>query len=232
MLAIAIVIVIFLCLILPYDQLRPLISPGNNWMQMRSLPVPEFWHRFETLCRFLFLQPCHNVISSVDSCPGKTLMWGQALGQRERERERDSGGGVFSSCLRSPLTVSSSHLSMLTTIWSYYLSCCDRFMCDVLDAHWGCFRVEWREVCAGHMKLLMGCWCSFGGGCERKIRKSIFMIATSGEWKGNKCRERWGMTNIPDLTQTRDVMVYDSKPICYQGVISSLIHTVRVLFSK
>lgn len=47
--------------------------------------------------------------------------------------------GVFSSCLRSQLTVSSSHLSMLTAIWSYYLSCRDRFMCDVLYAHWGLF---------------------------------------------------------------------------------------------
>lgn len=122
---------------------------------------------FETLCRFLFLQPCQNVISGVDSCPRKTLMWGQALGQRERERRR----GIFPSCLRSLLSVSSSHLSMLTAIWSYYLSRCDRFMCDVLCALWGFLCGREESVCSiskttpggeagqgtGNVKLLMGC---------------------------------------------------------------------------
>lgn len=63
-------------------------------------------------------------------------------GPREKERERVSE--LLSSCLRSLLAVSSSHLCMLTAIWSYYLSRFDRFMCDVLYAHWA-FCVEWRE---------------------------------------------------------------------------------------
>lgn len=147
---------------------HPLLSPGNNWTQMWSLLVSDdFWHGFETLCRFLLLQPWQSMLSSVDSCHGKTLMWGQALGQRER--------GVFSSCLRSLLTVSSSHLSMLTAIWSYYLSRCDRFIYDVLCTDWE-LCVDWRKVCAvskltpgrqtgqstGNVKLLMGCRCCFG----------------------------------------------------------------------
>lgn len=155
--------VISLSLMLPYDHLHPLISPENNWTQMWSLPVPEFWQRFETLCRFPFLQPCQDVISSVDSCPGRTLMWGQALGQREREREEYSP-----LALRSPLTVSSSHLSMLTAIWSYYLSCRDRFMCDVLCTHWGCFVWSGGEVRAvprqAREQGIQICWCCFGGG--------------------------------------------------------------------
>lgn len=175
MLAIAIVIVIFLCLILPYDHLHPLISPGNNWIQMWSLLVPEFWHRFETLCRFLFLHPCHDVISSVDSCPGGTLMWGQTLGQRERER----GILLLSQISAHSVLLTSQHADshlelLLVMLWQIYVWCARRTL--------RVFCVEWREVCAGskpsrgreagqgigHMKLLMGCRCCFGGGSERK----------------------------------------------------------------
>lgn len=110
---------------------------------MWSLLVSGFWRRLETLCRFLLCQPCQNMIFTVDSCPERTLMWGQALSQREREGERASERErerrLFTSCLRSLLAVSSSHLSMLTAIWSYYLSGCDRFMWDVLCPDGGIF---------------------------------------------------------------------------------------------
>ncbi len=178
MLVISIVITVFLCLILPFDHLHPFISPGNNWTQMWSLLVPQFWYGFETLCRFLFLQTCHSVIFSVDSRPGG--LWCEVrLLAKERERERERETGVFSSCLRSPLTVSPSHLSMLTAIWSYYLSCRDRFMCDGLYAHWG-FLCEECSLCnlktdtvqcgqeALNIKLLIGCRCCCGGEKNRK----------------------------------------------------------------
>lgn len=66
---------------------------------------------------------------------------GSCLKRAKRER------GLFFPCLRSLLMVSSSHLSMLTTIWSYYLSSCDRFMCDVLYGGWGCFFFFWSKAC-------------------------------------------------------------------------------------
>lgn len=72
--ALTIVSIIPLCLILPYDRLHPLLCLGNKWTQMWPFTVPEFWLGCETLSRFVFLQPCQNVISGLDSCAGKTLM--------------------------------------------------------------------------------------------------------------------------------------------------------------
>lgn len=77
---------------------HPVLPPGNNWIQMWSLLVPGVWHWFETLCRFLLLQSWQSVLSSVDSCPGKTLMWGRALGQREKERYSPLVSDLSSQC--------------------------------------------------------------------------------------------------------------------------------------
>lgn len=112
-----IVIISVLCLILLYDHLHPVISPGCNWTQMWSLFDAEFWHRFERLCRFLFRQPCQS------------LIWIHVLGQLWCE-VRSLAKEKWERWREGAVLLTSQHTD--TVIWSNNLSSCDRFMCDML----------------------------------------------------------------------------------------------------
>lgn len=148
-----VVMVLFLYPTLPCDHRHPLVSPGNNWTHvLRPRPRVLFW-----ICNIV-QAPLPSALSGRD-LPTWFMSRGDfdgSSGLSPRKGERD----IFASCLRSLLTVSSSHLSMVTAIWSYYLSGCDTFMFCVHRPHWA-FCVEQRKVCS--------VWDSTGQGLQRVI---------------------------------------------------------------
>lgn len=140
---ITIVIVIFLCLIQPCDHLHASLSPGNNWTQMWSLLVPEFWHRFWNIAQVSFPFSLVTTWSPVLIHILGRLWCEVRLLATERKRE---GYSPLVSDLRSQCP---PHIS---ACWQPFGAITCRAVTDLCVtlpcAHWGFFVCSGRSVCS------------------------------------------------------------------------------------